>query len=88
MKVQQMTNSNGNTVKNQFTIRDDEGSLFFQSYNTMIAKISVTGEVTLSRGSWDYSNTTGKYRNIFLGEDKRATQAKIDSGEYQLVGCL
>ena len=34
---------------------------------------------------WDYSSTTGRYRNKFLGETKKETQAKIDSGEYILT---
>ena len=29
---------------------------------------------------WDYSMTTGKYRNQFLGEDKKETQRKIKEG--------
>ena len=34
---------------------------------------------------WDYSTTTGKYRNIFLAEDKKLTQKKIDASIYLLV---
>ena len=41
--------------------------------------------VELDRDKWDYSKTTGKYRNQFLGETKKETQAKIDSGEYILT---
>jgi len=33
----------------------------------------------------DYSVTTGKYRNQFLGETKKETEAKIKSGEYILT---
>ena len=62
----------------------------FQSYESSICKIvcnKATGEETgmLDSYYWDYSVTTGKYRNQFLGETKAETQAKIDSGEYQLV---
>lgn len=70
-------------VKNQFVLTDDFGNRFFQSYNTIICKIDNSGAVTLSP-SWDFSNTTGKYRNLFLGEDKKQTQKKIDSGEYKI----
>ena len=31
------------------------------------------------------SNTTGKYRNIFLDENINETKKKIKSGEYKLV---
>ena len=34
---------------------------------------------------WDYSATTGKYRNQFLGEGIAETRAKIESGEYILI---
>ena len=43
------------------------------------------GQILLDQGMWDCSRTTGKYRNQFLGETKKETQAKIDSGEYVLA---
>ena len=47
----------------------------------------VNGEVfiTLDKHFWSYSRTTGKYRNTFLGETKKETLKKIDSGEYELA---
>lgn len=78
-----MTSRNGNDIPNQFIIRTDEGT-YFQSYRSIIAFKS-NGEVTLDRNKWDYSVTTGKYRNQFLGETKKETQAKIDSGVYKLT---
>jgi hypothetical protein len=39
----------------------------------------------LDKNTWDYSRTTGKYRNIFLNESKKDTEAKIKSGEYKLA---
>jgi hypothetical protein len=83
MKVENMTESNGNKVKNQFIIQTDDG-LYFQSYNSVIVKKS-NGKIYLDANKWDYSVTTGKYRNIFLGENKAETQKKIDSGEYILT---
>ena len=38
----------------------------------------------LDENKWDYSVTTGKYRNIFLNETEKETEAKIKSGEYIL----
>lgn len=84
MRVQNMTSSNGNTVPNQFIIHDDNGNMFFQSYDSIIVKKS-KGKISLDSRYWDYSKTTGKYRNEFLGENKKETQAKIDSGEYELT---
>lgn len=84
MKVENMRNNQGNRVKNQFIITGDNGERTFQSYQVVIAKISNTGEVTLDPRYWDYSVTTGKYRNIFLGETKKETEKKIESGLYKL----
>lgn len=84
MKVKNMTSSKGNVIANQFII-ETKKSRVFQSYNTTIVKIDYhTGRVTLDYDDWDYSVTTSKYRNLFLGETKKETQAKIDSGEYSL----
>ena len=87
MKVQNVTNANGRAVPNQFIIFDSEFTAF-QSYNSIIVKTGfVDGkrQVWLDENKWDYSKTTGKYRNQFLGETKRETEKKIKSGEYQLV---
>ena len=43
------------------------------------------GKLLLDENAWNYSRTTGKYRNVFLGEGKKETEAKIKSGEYLLV---
>lgn len=70
---------------NQFVIHD-EGRDIFQSYESIIAVVYYdTQNVYLDKKYWDYSKTTSKYRNIFLGEDTKTTQAKIDSGEYKLL---
>lgn len=85
MKIENMTSNNGNSIANQFRIKDDNGNTFFQSYDSIIVKKDNTGKVFLDSDKWDYSNTTGKYRNIFLGETKKETEAKIKSGEYTLT---
>jgi hypothetical protein len=79
--LQQMEGNNG-PVKNQFEIYTDKGKIF-QSYNTIIAA-RIEGKVYLDRDKWDYSTTTGKYRNIFLGETKKETERKIKEGIYIL----
>lgn len=87
MKVQNMQSSRGNDVPNQFIIFDSEYTIF-QSYGSVIAKTCFEdGErVTyLDERYWDYSRTTGKYRNQFLRETKAETQKKIDAGIYKLV---
>jgi hypothetical protein len=83
MNVSNITNNNGNRVPNQFVISDN-GANYFQSYNSIIVKRS-NGKIELDSYYWDYSKTTSKYRNIFLGETTKETQKKIDSGEYLLT---
>jgi len=84
-----MTSSKGNKIANQFVITDDVGNTFFQSYNSMIVKKTKVTEfidtIELDQKYWNYSNTTGKYRNIFLDENINETKKKIKSGEYKLV---
>ena len=97
MKVRNMTsNRTGREVANQFIIEDEghgaNGNFIkrevFQSYNSVIVERIVWPDetrVTLDRDNWDYSTTTGKYRNRFLGETRKETEAKIKSGVYKLV---
>lgn len=76
IKVQQLAN-------NQFIIYTKEGE-YFQSYNSIIAFRGMKN-IQLDEKYWDYSRTTGKYRNSFLNENKQETIKRINSGEYQLV---
>ena len=95
MKVENITSNNGNKIANQFIVTDkhEMGNKieYFQSYNSMIAKKiydnigAYVVETFLDKKYWNYSNTTGKYRNIFLGETIKDTKAKIKSGEYILT---
>lgn len=83
VKVRQMEGHAGGGVVNQFEITTKHGT-YFQSYQTVIA-FRGCGHVFLDKDSWNYSTTTGKYRNLFLGEDRKATERKIKSGEYILA---
>ena len=85
MKVSNIIGHAGGAVKNQFVIVDDYGNRFFQSYDSIIVKKTPDGKIFLDSMFWDYSTTTGKYRNQFLGEDKKTTEKKIKSGEYVLT---
>jgi len=85
MSVSNMRGKSGNFIANQFIILDDAGNRFFQSYNSIIVKIGNNGKIYLDETYWDYSKTTGKYRNIFLCESRKETEAKIKSGEYILT---
>ena len=96
MKVQNMIGNAGEPVRNQFVIEESgNGALgnftrrrTFQSYDSVIAVVTQwpdQTQVVLDASAWDYSKTTGRYRNLFLGETKAETARKIKSGEYELA---
>lgn len=83
-RVENFNSPRGGKVPNQFRIWTREG-VYFQSYESVIVYAPyMGGPKVLDEKYWDFSTTTGKYRNMFLGEDKAATEKKIKSGEYIL----
>jgi len=82
IKVENMESSRGNKIANQFIITVDN-AIYFQSYNSIIV-CKKNGITYLDRNYWDYSVTTGKYRNMFLGETKKETETKLKTKEYIL----
>lgn len=91
VKVENMQSRTGREVPNQFiiTMYDENGTLheYFQSYKSMIVHktYGLNPSIILDEKYWDYSTTTGKYRNEFLGEGIAETRKKINSGEYVLA---
>ena len=91
IKVKNMENRQGKPVVNQFVITEISDYLkrtIFQSYNSIVATKVDDGDtyqIYLDKEYCDYSSTTGRYRNVFLGEDIHETRKKIKSGEYKLV---
>ena len=77
------SDSSYNAVACQFIIEVGNKTVF-QSYDSIIA-VKENGKVTLDKNFWDYSKTTGKYRNQFLGEDINETRRKIKAGIYKLA---
>jgi hypothetical protein len=55
----------GAKVANQFIIRDG-CKIVFQSYESTIAEINHDNHTVTIGEDWDYSVTTGKYRNVFF----------------------
>lgn len=98
MKITQMTSPRtGKPVANQFEIVTPNGT-YFQSYNSIIAfipkKVNLYDDtceqpedtrVQLDETYWNYSRTTAKYRNAFLGETTKETQEKINNDTYKLA---
>lgn len=88
MKVENLTsNRSGREVANQFIITDDAGNEFFQSYSSIIGKRPANRDqpIELDATYWNYSMTTGKYRNQWLGIDKKETEAEIKAGRIILT---
>lgn len=84
-RVENMTGHAGEAVKNQFLIYTGEG-VAFQSYTKVIAYKMYGGATYLDETYWDFSTTTGKYRNLFLGDKgKKETEGKIKDGTYVLT---
>lgn len=97
LKVENMTSTNSHKkIANQFIITDEgHGALgnfikreVFQSYDSVIAIRTFWPDeirIELDKEYWDFSTTTGKYRNKFLNETIAETRVKIASGEYVLA---
>ena len=96
MKLYNMKSNRGKEVPNQFIMSEEgrgaNGNFIkkevFQSYNSVIAERITWDDridITLDEKYWDYSTTTGKYRNQFLGEGIEETRKKIASGEYKMA---
>ena len=87
-KVKPLLGRTGKPVANQYIIIEDEIRTYFQSYDSIISCVDFSYtpiKVELDAKFWNYSVTTSTYRNKFLGESTKETQAKINSGEYKLV---
>lgn len=78
----------GREVPNQFRITG-EGKTVFQSYASTIVTIDGNQRAIYIHEDWDYSVTTGKYRNQFFDEEgfsglasKAGLQNAIKEGKY------
>lgn len=68
MRVENMVSPRtGEKVANQFVISDG-AHIVFQSYSSTIAQIDTINHIIIIGEDWNYSRTTGKYRNAFFAE--------------------
>lgn len=95
MKVQNITSEHsGLKVANQFIITDGNRTLF-QSYESPIIEIDRESQIITVFPNWDYSKTTGKYRNQFMNNegfeemgDKKGFVKYLEAGEignYKII---
>lgn len=87
--VQNLTNDNFRSVANQYVIRTKR-AVYFQSYNSVVAKITNGGKLHLST-YWNYSQTTIRNLYIFLREygysdfcSTKAMEKAIDNNDVKL----
>ena len=86
MKVENMVSDSGNKVPNQFTFQDTNSYVYFQSYDSIIARIDLTGydSITLDSKYWNYSKTTSKYLNLFLNMVSGDIKKGIKNGNIKM----
>ena len=65
MRVENIVSDKGNMIPNQFVMTNNN-TIVFQSYESMIVTIDESTKTVLIGADYDYSVTTGKYRNIFF----------------------
>jgi hypothetical protein len=86
MKVSNLLGRTGRPIANQFIISTDEAD-YFQSYDVIVAKVyrGYGGGTVLDRNYWNYSQTTSKYLNQFLGLPAGEAKRLIATEEYILA---
>lgn len=93
MKVENIISDSGNSIPNQFIIDDEQTNRrTFQSYSSEIITLDYKNEIIYVGEDWDYSVTTGKYRNIFFRDyspyafhelsNKKELEKALEDGEY------
>lgn len=88
MIVSQLTNAQGNAVKNQFVLTDGDVTTF-QSYQSQIVAVDEKNKTIVFYPDYNYSQTTSKYRNQFLSDiletelNSRVIDRMIVDGVYR-----
>jgi hypothetical protein len=92
IKVQNMVNSNGNAVKNQFVIFVNDDKVVFQSYETTICIVDYANRNVFLSPEYKHSVTTSRYFNLFCKKysgilwkfagNSKALQEAIDIGGF------
>ena len=83
MKVKNITNNNGNKVANQFIITDGNKETF-QSYKSIICERDYDKQTIKFSEHWNYSRTTSKYLNQFLGLSTNEIKDMIKNNEITI----
>lgn len=74
---------NSNNTRHIYEL--ENGARYATSYGKPIALINRDGTITLDSRYYDYSVTTAKHRNYFLGIDSKEFNKRNKAGEYQFA---
>jgi hypothetical protein len=83
IKTYHLKTNQGNNAVNQVVIVNDQESTF-QSYQTIMAHVDSSGNVTLDK-SYPYSTTTSRYLNQFLNVTSKERDKFVESGFYKIA---
>lgn len=81
--ISQLINSRGNPAMNQFVINSNNKTVF-QSYESIIC-VKDQGKTFLNSEKYQYSKTTSKHLNIFLGIDSKTLKNNVKTGLYSVI---
>lgn len=69
--------------QNVVELSNDNGEKFLQSYNSIIIKIDKTGQIFFDVVFYNYSKTTIKHRNQYLGLTSQEIEQGLRTGLYK-----
>lgn len=83
-EVKNITSYNGNKIPNQFILYFNNGEIF-QSYESVIVLQLYNSDIIYLGDDWEYSTTTGKYRNLYLNMNKKEILKGIKENKIIIV---
>lgn len=82
-KVIAMQSREGKPWRNQYILKAEEGD-YLQSYDSIVALKTTDGRVILHPEYYNYSATTAKVRDAFLGITREQFTQNMKDGKYIL----
>lgn len=83
MKIENMMNSKGNKIANQFKLTYND-FVAFQSYETLISVYDVKNDTMYTDKDF-YSTTTSEYRNLFNDEFSPLAIIQVDNEQLHRI---
>ena len=80
--IQNMKTNSGGYASNQFIVYSTEG-VYFISYQSVIAFKPINSITKYIGNDYDYSRTTMRYLQKFLGHDIKETRKRLEAGVYK-----